>query len=189
METECRLRLADVFVSIDDPRQSAKVKHDLWSCWWWQSTRFWWEPTRLQRLSYGPRKSWMAARLSRTSPWNSFARHLRAHLRLIDPDQFESAFRRWTSSILPALGAEIVAIDARPAADRAESMPRLCIWFRPLPPGRDWCWTAGHGGKSNEITAIPELLSTLSLTGCTVTIDAMGTQTAIAEVIQERGAD
>jgi predicted transposase YbfD/YdcC len=43
--------------------------------------------------------------------------------------------------------------------------------------------------KSNEITAIPELLSTLALSGCTVTIDAMGTQIAIAEAIQKRGAD
>jgi predicted transposase YbfD/YdcC len=43
--------------------------------------------------------------------------------------------------------------------------------------------------KCNGITAIPELLSTLALAGCTVTIDAMGTQTAIAEAIQERGAD
>jgi hypothetical protein len=37
--------------------------------------------------------------------------------------------------------------------------------------------------KSNEITAIPELLATLALAGSVVTIDAMGTQTAIAEAI------
>lgn len=43
--------------------------------------------------------------------------------------------------------------------------------------------------KSNEITAIPELLSTLALNGCTVTIYAMGTQTAIAQAIHMRGAD
>lgn len=43
--------------------------------------------------------------------------------------------------------------------------------------------------KSNEITSIPELLSTLSLTGCTVTIDAIGTQTEIARQIRQRGAD
>ena len=43
--------------------------------------------------------------------------------------------------------------------------------------------------KSNEITAIPELLDTLDIAGGTVTIDAMGTQTAIAEKIVERGAD
>ena len=43
--------------------------------------------------------------------------------------------------------------------------------------------------KSNEITAIPALLDTLDIQGSTVTIDAMGTQTAIADKIIERGAD
>jgi len=43
--------------------------------------------------------------------------------------------------------------------------------------------------KSNEITAIPLLLDVLELTGCLVTIDAMGCQKAIAEKIRERGAD
>jgi len=43
--------------------------------------------------------------------------------------------------------------------------------------------------KSNEITAIPELLELLELKGCIVTIDAMGTQKAIAERICEKGAD
>ncbi len=43
--------------------------------------------------------------------------------------------------------------------------------------------------KSNEITAIPELLGLLELDGCVVTIDAMGTQKAIAQQITEAGAD
>lgn len=43
--------------------------------------------------------------------------------------------------------------------------------------------------KSNEITAIPELLNLLSIKGCVITIDAMGCQTAIAEKIIERGGD
>jgi predicted transposase YbfD/YdcC len=43
--------------------------------------------------------------------------------------------------------------------------------------------------KSNEITAIPVLLKLFDLTGCTVTIDAMGTQREIAQVITESGAD
>jgi len=43
--------------------------------------------------------------------------------------------------------------------------------------------------KSNEITAIPELLKMLDISGCIVTIDAMGTQTAIAKTIQEADAD
>ena len=47
----------------------------------------------------------------------------------------------------------------------------------------------GTAEKSNEKTAIPELLSTLALEGATVTIDAMGTQANIAESIRARGAD
>ena len=43
--------------------------------------------------------------------------------------------------------------------------------------------------KSNEITAIPELLDTLMLRGCIVTIDAMGCQKAIAEKIVDQGGD
>lgn len=43
--------------------------------------------------------------------------------------------------------------------------------------------------KSNEITAIPKLLETLLIEGCTVTIDAMGTQRDIATLIKEKGAD
>lgn len=43
--------------------------------------------------------------------------------------------------------------------------------------------------KSNEITAIPQLLQLLALEGCIVTIDAMGCQTEIAQQIGEQGAD
>ena len=43
--------------------------------------------------------------------------------------------------------------------------------------------------KSNEITAIPKLLKLLNIKGCTVTIDAMGTQKEIASAIQDKGAD
>jgi predicted transposase YbfD/YdcC len=53
-------------------------------------------------------------------------------------------------------------------------------------------WCRGQvkvNDKSNEITAIPELIKVLELSGCLVTIDAMGTQTQIVQLIQERGAD
>lgn len=43
--------------------------------------------------------------------------------------------------------------------------------------------------KSNEITAIPELLQVLSLKGCIVSIDAMETQTVIVETLRDKGAD
>jgi hypothetical protein len=43
--------------------------------------------------------------------------------------------------------------------------------------------------KSNEITAVPELLRLLEIKGCIVTVDALNTQKAIANEIRERGAD
>ena len=43
--------------------------------------------------------------------------------------------------------------------------------------------------KSNEITAIPPLLEMLAIRGCLVSIDAMGCQTKIAQMIVEQGAD
>jgi len=60
-------------------------------------------------------------------------------------------------------------------------------------------WCSEQGGlvvgqrktdqKSNEITAIPELLRLLAIKGCIVTIDAMGSQTAIADQIRDQGGD
>jgi predicted transposase YbfD/YdcC len=55
-----------------------------------------------------------------------------------------------------------------------------------LRPKRLW-WSGSARGQ--EKTAIPELLATLALDGCIVTIDAMGTQPNIAHAIRKRSAD
>ena len=52
-----------------------------------------------------------------------------------------------------------------------------------------WRWARPRWKKSNEITAIPKLLHMLDLTGCIVTIDAMGCQKEIAREIVEVQAD
>ncbi len=109
---------------------------------------------------------------------------------LIDAEQFEGAFRRWVQSILPTLGAEIVAVDGK-TSRRSGGVDATALHLVSA-------FAAGAGlvlsqrataEKSNEITAIPELLSTLALAGCTVTIDAMGAQIAIAETICNQRAD
>lgn len=191
MGTEGRLRLADVFVSIEDPRQAAKVRYDLVELL----------VVAVNAVLVGADnfveiELWAREKL----PW------LRNYLRLeqgipshdtfgrlfgmIDPSQFEAAFRRWVSGVLPALEEEIVAIDGK-TSRRSGGVDATALHLVSA-------FAAGAGlvlgqrataEKSNEITAIPELLATLALTGCTVTIDAMGTQTAIAAAIQERGAD
>jgi len=191
METAGRLRLADVFVSIEDPRQSAKVKHDLVELL----------VVAVNAVLVGADtfveiELWAEEKLEWLRGYLRLAHGIPSHdtfgriFGLIDPEQFESAFRRWVSSILPALGAEIVAIDGK-TSRRSGGVDATALHLVSA-------FAAGAGlvlgqratsEKSNEITAIPELLSTLALSGCMVTIDAMGTQTAIAEAILERGAD
>ncbi len=109
---------------------------------------------------------------------------------LIGPAQFEAAFRRSVKSLVPALGAEIVAINGK-SSRRSGGIDATALHLVSA-------FAAGVGlvlgqrataEKSNEIKAIPELLTTLALTGCTVSIDAIGTRTAIAEAIQYHGAD
>ena len=109
---------------------------------------------------------------------------------LIDPEQFEAAFRRWVASILPVLGAEVLAIDGK-TSRRSGGVEATALHLVSA-----FASEAGlvlgqraTAAKSNEKTAIPELLSTLALAGCTVTIDAMGTQANIAQAIRDCGTD
>jgi predicted transposase YbfD/YdcC len=96
---------------------------------------------------------------------------------------------RWVRAICPALAGGVVAIDGkalRHALDQGASIPYIVS-----------AWASENGlvlgqvkvdDKSNEITAIPELLRMLELKGCIVTIDAMGCQKEIAAQIVDKGA-
>ena len=96
---------------------------------------------------------------------------------LLDPDAFEACFARWAQSLMGELEREVVAIDGktvrRSGSRRHEHGPLHLVS----------AWASDQGlvlgqrevdGKSNEITAIPELLDTLHLKGAIVTLDAMG---------------
>ena len=192
METESKLRLADVFVSITDPRQANKIEHDLVELLvvavnavlvgadtfveieLWAQERIDWL-RRYLRLEHG------------IPSHDTFGRLFG----LINPDEFEAAFRRWASAVVPALGEDtVIAIDGKTSrrSGKVDATPLHLVS----------AFAAGAGLvlgqratalKSNEKTAIPELLATLALEGCIVTIDAMGTQANIAQAIRERGAD
>jgi predicted transposase YbfD/YdcC len=191
METEGKLRLADVFVSIHDPRQSAKVEHDLVELLVVAANA-----VLVGADTFVEIELWAREKLDWLRGYLRLAHGIPSHdtfgrmFGLIDPEQFEAAFRRWVKSLLPALGAEIVAIDGK-TSRRSGGVDATALHLVSA-----FACEAGlvlgqraTAAKSNEKTAIPELLSTLTLEGCTVTIDAMGTQANIAQAIRDRSAD
>jgi predicted transposase YbfD/YdcC len=186
-----RLRLADMFVSIEDPRQAAKVEHDLVELL----------VVAVAAVLAGADtfveiEIWAEEKLDWLRQYLPLVHGIASHdtfgrlFGLIEPGQFEAAFRRWMQGVLPALDAQVVAIDGK-TSRRSGGMDATELHLVSA-------FAAGAGvvlgqrateEKSNEIKAIPELLATLALSGCVVTVDAMGTQTAIASAIVERGAD
>lgn len=108
----------------------------------------------------------------------------------LNPKAFADCFIAWTQSLRAAIPQEIVALDGkalRRALDSGQS-PKYVVS----------AWAESNGlvlgqlkveDKSNEITAVPELLRALELAGCIVTLDAMGCQKKIAREIIEADAD
>src|SRR5216110_3534290 len=109
----------------------------------------------------------------------------------IDPVQFEACFLEWVQSIVESIEG-VVAIDGktlRRSHDRANGKKALHMVSAWAAENRLVLAQLATEQKSNEITAIPELLRMLDLKGCIVTIDAMGTQKKIAQQIVEQNGD
>lgn len=108
----------------------------------------------------------------------------------IDPRAFHQSFQSWVAAIAEKLNIKHIAIDGKTLRGSGSSK------LGPLHLVSAWA-TEQHlslgqvatAEKSNEITAIPELLELLELHGAIVTIDAMGCQKAIASKIIERGGN
>ena len=113
-------------------------------------------------------------------------------LSCLDPDELAQCFVSWTASLSDLSGGDIVAIDGktlRHSFDRASSKAAIHMVSAWANRNRLVLAQVKVDDKSNEITAIPKLLKMLDLPGATVTIDAMGCQKEIAQVITEQGAD
>lgn len=110
----------------------------------------------------------------------------------INPQVFESCFQKWVQSIVKTIGAQVIPIDGktlRGSYDREQEKSALHIVSAWASENRLVLGQVKVADKSNEITAIPALLELLSLAGSIITIDAMGTQTAIASQIYHAKAD
>ncbi|MBT4090320.1 MAG: ISAs1 family transposase [Candidatus Marinimicrobia bacterium] len=111
---------------------------------------------------------------------------------LLNPNEFQSCFQQWIKTVASVTSGEIIAIDGktlRRSHDRSANKAAIHMVN---------AWACHNGlsmgqyktdQKSNEITAIPKLLKMLEISGCIVTIDAMGCQKKIASLIIQKEAD
>jgi predicted transposase YbfD/YdcC len=111
---------------------------------------------------------------------------------LLDSQVFAQAFRAWVQGIAQLAAAQGIAIDGktlRRSHDAASGHSAISLVSAWATANRLVLAQLKVDDKSNEITAIPELLRVLELQGCIVTIDAIGCQTDIAQTIVDRGGD
>jgi predicted transposase YbfD/YdcC len=110
----------------------------------------------------------------------------------ISPQAWERNFNSWLSSLVVDLGAQIIPIDGKTVKgsyDRNGERSALHLVSAWASENRLFLGQVKVKEKSNEITAIPALLELLDISGCIITIDAMGTQHEIAHRIITLGAD
>jgi len=111
----------------------------------------------------------------------------------INPRQFERCFISWAQGLKDdGILERVIAIDGKTARGSKDSFH----YQSALHSVHAWSVENGIclgqmecGKKTNEITTIPQILDLLDIKGCIITIDAMGTQTAIARKIVENGGD
>ena len=190
METVEKKALFEHFADLQDPR-SRESRHDLQEILLvavcavlsgadgWASVALWGQ-TKLE---------WLRQFLpfeNGTASHDTFGRVFA----LLDATVFERCFISWMASVCGALQGLEVAVDGK-TLRRSKSPGGKAIHLVSAFAGGPGL-TLGQvktAEKSNEITAIPELLDALLLKGCIVTIDAMGCQTAIAAKIVEKESD
>jgi predicted transposase YbfD/YdcC len=190
MTDKAHLSLMDYFAQVPDPRLQRTQRHELLDilvialCAVIGGADHWTEVVEFGQS----RQAWFATFLklpNGIASHDTFARVFR----LINAQALEAACHQWLASLVGRVSG-VVAIDGKSVRGARDGNKH--------PLHIVSAWASEHGmllgqvrtaEKSNEITAIPELLKLLSIEGCIVTIDAMGCQKAIAKDIVASGAD
>ena len=110
----------------------------------------------------------------------------------IAPSALEQCFQKWVAQIVSTAGAEVIPIDGKTVKgsyDRHRQQSSLHLISAWASEHRILLGQVKVESKTNEIKAIPALLHLLDISGCVITIDAMGTQREIAKQIVAQGAD
>lgn len=110
----------------------------------------------------------------------------------IDPIEFQNSFMGWVSAVSELIGGQVIAIDGkmlRRSHDHGVGKAAIDMVSAWATENHLVLGQVKVDEKSNEITAIPQLLQALEISGCIITIDAMGCQTEIAAEIIKQEAD
>lgn len=189
MGEEMQSRLVGYFADLPDPRVVGRTDHDLLDivilalcavmsgAEGWDDIEAWGQE----------REVWLRRFLGLR---NGIPGHdtIRRVFEALSPAELEKRFASWVSTVCPAVTGRVIAIDGKAlrgsgSVGRGQRALHLVSAY-----AAEYGLTLGQRAcaeKSNEITAIQELLPVLALEGAVVTIDAMGCQTAIAEQITQ----
>jgi predicted transposase YbfD/YdcC len=110
----------------------------------------------------------------------------------VDPQQFQACFLSWVKSVSKITEGEVIAIDGKTlkhSYDKGAEKGAIHMVSAWATANRLVLGQRQVDQKSNEITAIPELIKILDISGCIVTIDAMGCQKEIVKLITQRQGD
>ena len=193
MKLKAKITIADHFGQMEDPRVEWSIQHKLIDiitiaiCAVICGADTW-----VDIETYGlAKKEWFKQFLELSNGIPSHDTFARVFAR-INPEQFQQSFLGWIKSISNVTEGEVIAIDGktlRHSYDHAQAQGAIQIVSAWATANRLVLGQVKVDSKSNEITAIPELLKVLSLRGCIVTIDAMGCQKEIVKLIAQQEAD
>jgi predicted transposase YbfD/YdcC len=187
------ISLSQAFANLEDPRQAHKVKHSLQDIIVlavvavMSNAQSWTQIEAFGQAKEGWLKQWLALE-------NGIPAHdtIQRVFQALSAEALMACFGEWTAHVMTATAGRFVAVDGktvRGSHDSAHGQKALHLV-------RAWATEQGVllgqqrvDEKTNEITAIPDVLAMLALKGCIVTIDAMGCQTDIATKIHAQKAD
>ena len=191
--TKPAVSLRRCFADLPDPRREHGRLHSLWDmlaltiCAVVAGADSW-----VEVAQYGhDKRAWLETFLDLSNGIPSHDTVGRVFAR-VDPDAFQQGFLTWVQALVEATDGRLVAIDGktlRRSFDTAAGKGALHLVSAWASENRLVLGQQAIDAKSNEITALPELLRILDLAGAIVTIDAMGCQKDIAAQIHAAGGD
>lgn len=185
------LQLTEHFQAITDPRTGPAQRHDLLSilmisvCAMLCGADSFTDIALWGRCQHEWLKTWLA--LPNGIPAHDTFNRV---LGLIKPAEFAAGFQAWTQAVRVTVAGELIAIDGKTLrGSRGQKHGPLHLVNVWAASNRLVLAQLAVADKSNEITAVPQLLRALELTGCIVTVDALNCQKNIAKEISEADAD